>query len=72
MIDPKLYSLLAVVEFGSYTRAAEQISLTQPAVTHHMKQLVDAGIVEREQRGRWAYYRLIGDTLAALSGALRP
>lgn len=39
MIDPKLYSLLAVVEFGSYTRAAEQISLTQPAVTHHMKQL---------------------------------
>ena len=39
MIDPKLYSLLAVVEFGSYTRAAEHLSLTQPAVTHHMKQL---------------------------------
>lgn len=39
MIDPKLYSLLAVVEFGNYTRAAEHLSLTQPAVTHHMKQL---------------------------------
>ena len=36
MIDPKLYSLLAVVEFGNYTRAAEHLSLTQPALTHHM------------------------------------
>jgi len=39
MIDPKLYTLLAVVEFVSYTRAAEHLSLTQPAVTQHIKQL---------------------------------
>lgn len=39
MIDPKLYTLLAVTEHGSYTRAAEQLSLTQPAVTQHIKQL---------------------------------
>ena len=39
MIDPKLYTLLAVVEFNSYTRAAEHLSLTQPAVTQHIKQL---------------------------------
>lgn len=39
MIDTKLYTLLAVVELGSYTRAAEQLSLTQPAVTQHIKQL---------------------------------
>jgi len=38
-IDPKLYTLLAVVEFNSYTRAAEHLSLTQPAVTQHIKQL---------------------------------
>jgi len=39
MIDIRLYTLLAVVEFKSYTRAAEQLSLTQPAVTQHIKQL---------------------------------
>ena len=39
MIDTKLYTLLAVVEFNSYTRAAEHLSLTQPAVTQHIKQL---------------------------------
>ncbi len=39
MIDPKLYSLLAVVELGNFTRAAESLSLTQPAVTQHIKQL---------------------------------
>lgn len=39
MIDAKLYTLLAVVEYKSYTRAAEYLSLTQPAVTQHIKQL---------------------------------
>lgn len=39
MIDPKLYTLLAVVECNSYTRAAKHLSLTQPAVTQHIKQL---------------------------------
>ena len=39
MIDPKLYTLLAVVECGNYTRAAERLSLTQPAVTQHIKQM---------------------------------
>jgi ArsR family transcriptional regulator len=37
-----------------------------------MKQLVDAGLVIREQRGRWAFYRLVDDTLTALSGSLLP
>jgi DNA-binding transcriptional LysR family regulator len=39
VIDPKLYTLLAVLEHKSYTRAAEHLSLTQPAVTQHIKQL---------------------------------
>lgn len=39
MIDPKLYTLIAVVELNSYTRAAGQLSLTQPAVTQHIKRL---------------------------------
>ena len=39
MFDVKLSSLLAVVEHNSYTRAAKYLSLTQPAVTQHIKQL---------------------------------
>lgn len=48
------------------------LELTQPTVSHHMKQLVDAGLVTREQRGRWAYYRLVDDTLRALGRSLEP
>lgn len=39
MMDPKLRTLLAVAEQGSFTRAAQQLSLTQPAVSHHISQL---------------------------------
>lgn len=39
MIDPKLHSLIKVVETGSFTRAAEQLSLTQPAVSQHIRSL---------------------------------
>lgn len=50
----------------------EPVGLTQPTVSHHMKQLVDAGLATREQRGRLAYYRVAEETLVALSGALLP
>lgn len=39
MLDPKLYSLLAVAATGNFTRAAEQLSLTQPAVSQHVRAL---------------------------------
>lgn len=39
MVDTKLYTLLAVVKYGNYTRAAHQLSLTQPAITQHIKLL---------------------------------
>lgn len=39
MVDVKLHTLLAICEFNSYTKAAEHLSLTQPAVTQHIKQL---------------------------------
>ena len=45
------------------------VGLSQPTVSHHMKVLTDAGLLRREQRGKWAYYRLVPgalDTLAAL------
>jgi len=44
----------------------DPVGLSQPTVSHHLKVLVDAGLLAREQRGRWAYYRLIPDALQTL------
>lgn len=36
----------------------EPIGLSQPTISHHMKKLVDAGLLEREQDGKWAHYSI--------------
>ena len=44
--------------------------LSQPTVSHHLKKLTDAGLLEREQRGKWAYFSLrpeAVETLAAVA-----
>jgi ArsR family transcriptional regulator len=43
---------------------------SQPTVSHHMKILVDAGLVAREKRGLWVWYRLIPSRLGALRSVL--
>lgn len=43
---------------------------SQPTVSHHMKILVDAGLVAREKRGLWVWYRLIPSRLDALRSVL--
>lgn len=48
----------------------DPVGLSQPTVSHHLKVLVDAGLLHREQRGRWAYYRLVPDALQALGQLL--
>ena len=45
----------------------EPLGLSQPTVSHHMKKLADVGIVEREQRGRMAYYTLRPAAVDALA-----
>jgi ArsR family transcriptional regulator len=47
----------------------EPLGLSQPTVSHHLKTLTNAGLLEREQRGKWGYYTLnpeAASTLAAL------
>ena len=46
------------------------LGLSQPTVSHHLKKLVQAGLLQREQRGTWAYYRLNHDTLGRLAAAV--
>ncbi len=43
------------------------LGLSQPTVSHHLKKLVDAGLLEREQRGRWAYFSLKRDAVETLA-----
>lgn len=45
----------------------EPVGLSQPTVSHHLRILVEAGVLTREQRGKWAYYRVVPETLNALS-----
>jgi ArsR family transcriptional regulator len=50
----------------------EPLGLTQPTVSHHLKVLVDAGLITREKRGVWAYYRAVPAALAALGAVFSP
>ena len=37
----------------------ELVGLAQPTVSHHLRVLVDAGLLERERRGTWAWFRVV-------------
>ena len=75
--DPTRVRLLSLIAASPDGEACicdltEPVGLSQPTVSHHMKLLVDAGLAEREQRGRWAYYRVVTDALDRASQAIRP
>ena len=50
----------------------EPLGLSQPTVSHHLKVLTDAGLLGRERRATWVYYRLRLERLEQLCGALVP
>jgi ArsR family transcriptional regulator len=45
----------------------EPLGLAQPTVSHHLKKLLEAGLLEREQRGKWAYFSLRRDAVEKLA-----
>ena len=47
------------------------LELTQATVSHHLKKLTDVGLLEREQRGKWAYFSLRPEALAELAALVR-
>ena len=69
----RLLSLIAATDDGEacICDLIEPVGLSQPTVSHHMRLLVDAGLVIREQRGKWAYYGIVRGALAELGAALR-
>jgi ArsR family transcriptional regulator len=75
--DPTRVRLLSLIAAADGAEACvcdltELVNLSQPTVSHHLKQLVDAGLITREQRGKWAYYRVVDQTLVGMAQALAP
>ena len=61
----RLLSLIAASDDGEacICDLTEPVGLSQPTVSHHMSKLVEAGLATREQRGKWAYYRVVPEAL---------
>jgi ArsR family transcriptional regulator len=75
LADPARLRLLSLIQAQPDQEACvchltEPLGLSQPTVSHHLKVLLEAGLVEREQRGSWAYFRVIPDRLRALRDLL--
>ena len=73
--DPTRLQLLSIVAAHEGGEACvcdltEPVGLSQPTVSHHLKILVDAGLLTREQRGRWAYYSTVPSALERLADGL--
>ena len=47
-----------------------RFELSQPTISHHLKILREAGLVDSSRRGTWAYYRLVPEAIESLRGAL--
>lgn len=68
LADPTRVRLLAhIAESSEGTACAchlpETLGISQPTLSHHLKKLVDAGLLTREQRGRWAHYTAVPGVL---------
>ena len=77
LADPARLRLVSLVLAGEDAEACvcdltRALRLSQPTVSHHLKVLVDAGLLGREKRGRWAYYRAVPEALSALARVLQP
>ena len=75
LADParlRLMSLVLASEAGEgcICDLTDPVGLSQPTVSHHMKVLVEAGLLQREKRGRWAYFRPVPGAMDALAAVL--
>ena len=73
--DPARLRLLSLVAAHAGGEACvcdltDPVGLSQPTVSHHLKVLVEAGLLSRDKRGVWAYYALVPGALDALAAVL--
>ena len=74
LADPVRLRLMSLVASHAGGEACvcdlnEAFDLSQPTISHHLKVLHDAGLLDRDKRGVWAYYRIRPQALSSL-GAL--
>jgi ArsR family transcriptional regulator len=68
LADPVRLQLLSIISASPGQEASvcdmtDAVQVSQPTVSHHLKTLVDAGILSRERRGSWAWFRLEAERL---------
>src|SRR5947209_20072759 len=77
LADParlRLLSLIAAQRAGEVCACdlVAPLGKSQPTVSHHLKVLYEAGLVDRDKRGSWIWYRVVPGRLDALRAALAP
>lgn len=77
MADPARLRLLSIIASAPGGEAcacdfATPLGRSQPTVSHHLSQLVRAGLISRQQRGKWAWFRINDERVAALCDCLAP
>ncbi|MEM7340731.1 MAG: metalloregulator ArsR/SmtB family transcription factor [Actinomycetota bacterium] len=75
LADPIRLRLVSMLTGGERTEICacdlpELLGRSQPTISHHLKQLVDAGLLDREQRGKWAWFSLRPGAMDAVVSAL--
>jgi ArsR family transcriptional regulator, arsenate/arsenite/antimonite-responsive transcriptional repressor len=73
LADPvrlRLLSLIAAEDEVCSCNLLEPLGKSQPTVSHHTKTLAEAGLIVGEKRGRWVWWRVVPEGLAALQAAL--
>jgi ArsR family transcriptional regulator len=70
--DPARLQLLSLVRSGADQEACvcdltDALGLAQPTVSHHLKVLVEAGLLAREKRGTWAWYAIVPGRLEEIA-----
>ncbi len=73
--DPVRLRLLSMIASAPGGEACacdlvEPSGRSQPTISHHLSILVDAGLIEREKRGRWAWFRVVDSRLTDLRTSL--
>jgi len=75
LADPARLRLLSLIAERGEVCACDLVGplgVSQPTVSHHLKVLFEADLVEKERRGRWIHYRVVPSTVDALREALSP
>ena len=75
LADPARLRIISIVAAHTDAEACvcdltDQLTLSQPTISHHLKVLVDAGFLSRAKRGTWSYYSIVPGSLDSVAGVL--